>query len=112
MSDVIDREKEILADTLEKYNRAKSKVERQNAKISSLEKQLQLEKTGQEKARQNEAQQTENDCSEKLGVSEKVNLEDGISIVRQFVCSLSVLTVNECKVSRLTFKEAQHINMI
>jgi chromosome segregation ATPase len=101
---VIDREGEIISITQEKYNQAKSKVEKQNEKISSLERQLKEEKnkhSKHEEAIQDEKQQSEKIDCEKVNVSEKNTFEEKVSSLREFVGTLSALTPEECKVSTI-----------
>ncbi|CAB3978657.1 optineurin-like [Paramuricea clavata] len=102
LNKAIAREGEILSDTQKKYNQAKSKVERQNEKISNLEKELQEEKNKHSKHEEvilDEKQQNEkNDC-EKVDVSEKNNFEENVSSLHQLVGTLSVLIPDEYKTS-------------
>ena len=97
LNNVIDREGEILAIAQGKYNQAKSKVEKQNEKISSLEKQLEEEKNKHSKlgkAIPDEKQPSQNE-------SKKNTFEENASGLLQFVGTLSGLTPEKRKVNVL-----------
>lgn len=84
------------------YKQAKTKVERQNQKISDLEKQLQEEKNKDsphiEENQANKQQNEKNDC-EKLDVLKKSNLKENVCSLHQLVGNLSGLTLDELHVS-------------